>query len=175
MGHVLLLGQPAVHSMPLHICGVSIYTVSILLIFRTSTLFSFSFYAGLSGAIQAILTPDVGVGFPHFLFITYFTSHISILIGVSYAMIVYEMRPDLWGLRNAVIITNLYAVFIFFVNHILDTNYLFLQHKPKGETLMDIMGPWPIYIAWLEVSMLVSFSILYFLYRRIANCCEFKS
>jgi hypothetical integral membrane protein (TIGR02206 family) len=166
LGHIFLLGEPVIQNLPLHICGISTYAVVMLLIFRSQPFFSFSYYAGISGAIQAIITPDVSIGFPHFLFITYYSSHISIIIGVAYAAIAYSMKPSLVGLRNAAIFTNLYAAGIFFINYLLETNYLFLRHKPHGDSLMDIMGPWPIYIAWLEVCLLVSFLMLHIIYTK---------
>lgn len=165
LGHIVVLSQPPLHNLPLHICGVSIITVALLLVFRSRLLFDFSYFAGLSGAVQAVLTPDITVTFPQVLFFTYFSSHYLIFIGVLYAVVVYGMRPDWRSLRNAVVITNLYAAFIYGINHLLGTNYLFLHHKPNAESLMDLMGPWPYYILGLEACMLASFGLLYLLFR----------
>jgi hypothetical integral membrane protein (TIGR02206 family) len=175
MGHIFVLDQPISHNLPLHICGVSIIAVALLLIFRTQILFEFSYFAGLSGAVQAVLTPDVSVACPHPLFITYFSSHYLIFVGVLYALIVFRMRLDLRSLRSALFVTNLYAAIIFVVNYLFGTNYLFLRHKPHAETLMDFMGPWPIYIVGLELATLMSFILLYLFYNGVIGRLQCKT
>jgi len=47
------------------------------------------------------------------------------------------------------------------INLVLDTNYLFLRHKPVGITLFDAFGPWPWYIPGLEVVGTLLFAAVY--------------
>lgn len=158
--HILLLGEPIARNLPLHICGISVITVALLLIFKHRLLFDFSCYAGVSGAIPAILTPDVAFGMRHPLFWTYFISHYFIIIGVLYAIIAYRMKPSDKSLKNALVMTHLYAFVIFGLNYILDSNYLFLRYKPAAASLIDYMGPWPLYLLGLELCMILSFSCI---------------
>lgn len=37
------------------------------------------------------------------------------------------------------------------VNILFDTNYLFICHKPPGGTMMDRLGPWPVYLIFVEI------------------------
>ena len=68
--HIVFLGEPIIHNLPLHICGVAGITVALLLIFKHQLLFDFSCFTGVAGAIPAILTPDVAFGMRHPLFWT---------------------------------------------------------------------------------------------------------
>ena len=42
----------------------------------------------------------------------------------------------------------------------LDANYLFLCRKPAAPTLLDWLGPWPVYIAAADALALVAFLLL---------------
>jgi uncharacterized membrane protein YwaF len=44
---------------------------------------------------------------------------------------------------------------------LLDSNYLFLARKPYTPSLLDLLGPWPIYIIWMEVIGIATILILY--------------
>jgi uncharacterized membrane protein YwaF len=46
------------------------------------------------------------------------------------------------------------------VNTWLGTNFGFAARKPVNPSLLDHMGPWPIYLIWIEVLGLVLFFLL---------------
>ena len=159
--HILILNEPIKDNLPLHLCGVSVFLVAIILINRNYKIFEVAYFWGLAGASISILTPDVAFVFPHILNITFFLSHALIVIGVLYMIFVFDYRPTKESLIKSYIITHIYAMFIGVVNYILDTNYLFLCHKPHGETPLDYMGPWPWYIISLEIAVILFWIILY--------------
>jgi hypothetical integral membrane protein (TIGR02206 family) len=159
--HVLLVGDRLADVLPLHLCGMSVFLSAIMLINRSYRLFEVVYFWGLGGATMAILTPDVQFDFPHPVYITYFTSHALIIVAVCYMTLNYGYRPTAGSLLRAILITNAYMVLVFPVNLLLNTNYLFLNAKPKGATLLDALGPWPYYIAGMEVIGLAVFVLLY--------------
>jgi uncharacterized membrane protein YwaF len=46
------------------------------------------------------------------------------------------------------------------VNAVLGTNFLFLCRKPSNPTLLDALGPWPVYIGVAAGLALALFSLL---------------
>lgn len=154
-------GERLADVLPFHLCGASVFLTVAMLITGSRAIFELLYFWGLTGATMAILTPDIKYPFPHLLYITFFWSHALIIIGVLLMMTLRGYRPTLRSLWRAVIITNVYMVFVAFIDVALDANYLFLRHKPEGATLVDFLGPWPWYIAGLEVVGLVCFFLVY--------------
>ncbi len=149
-------------SLPLHLCGVAIILSAIMLIKRNDILYELIYFWGMGGAIQALLTPDIGIyGFPHFRFFQFFVSHGLLVITTIFLTVIEKYRPTQRSIWKVFLITNLYLIFIAYFNYLFDANYLFICYKPVNGSLMDILGPWPWYILSLEVVGLISFYIYY--------------
>ena len=149
-------------TLPLHLCGIGIVLAAFALINRSYLLYELVFFWGLGGAIQALLTPDIGqYGYPHYRYFQFFVSHGTLIFASLYMTWIGGLRPTHRSIWKAWGITNLYMVFIAGFNLLTDGNYLFICHKPEGGSIMDFMGPWPWYILVLEVVALVSFYIYY--------------
>ena len=149
-------------SLPLHLCGFAILLAAVGLINRNYTIYELVYFWGLGGAIQALLTPDIGeYGYPHYRFFQFFVSHGLLILASLYMTWVGGMRPTHRSVWKAWIFTNIYMLPIALFNWITDGNYLFICHKPENGSIMDFFGPWPWYILVLEVVGIVSFYIYY--------------
>lgn len=149
-------------ALPLHLCGAAIIVSAIMLVTRKYSLYELSYFWGMSGAIQAMLTPDIGIySFPHYRFFQFFLSHGLIIIACLYMTFVSQYRPVFKSIGRTFIVTNIYMVFIAGFNYLTGSNYLFICSKPETGSLLDIMGPWPWYIFSLELMAVVSFLIYY--------------
>lgn len=51
--------------------------------------------------------------------------------------------------------------FVFVVNLLIGSNYLFIAHKPPTASLLDLLPEWPWYILWIEVIGVATGLILY--------------
>jgi len=150
------------NSLPLHLCGVAIVLSAVMLINRNYSLYELNYFWGLGGAIQALLTPDIGIySFPHFRFFQFFLSHGLIIAASLYLTFTAGFRPRHKSIWKVFAITNIYLVFIAGFNWLTGGNYLFICHKPVDGSLMDMMGPWPWYIFTLEFVAVISFYIYY--------------
>jgi len=156
-------GQWTIQTMlPLHLCSILVFMSAILLVNKSYGLYEFVYLLGIAGALQALLTPDAGAyGFPHFRFFQVIISHGSIVTAAIYMTAVEGYRPTLQSIKRILIRGNIYAVFVGIVNALLGSNYLFIAHKPKTASLLDVLPPWPWYLPILELLAVIIVGLLY--------------
>ena len=99
----LLTGQWTVQSMlPLHLCSVLVFASAYMLLTRSFKVYEFSYFLGIAGAVQALLTPDAGIyGYPHFRFFQIIISHGAIVTAAIYMTFVEGYRPYLSSLNGS--------------------------------------------------------------------------
>jgi hypothetical integral membrane protein (TIGR02206 family) len=156
--------QPDVNlkdNLPLHLCDWATFTCAAALVWRHRLSYELTYFWGLAGTLQALLTPDLDEGFPHFGFFAFWIAHAGLIAAVLFATLGLEMRPTLRSLGRAFLWLQIYAVVTAVLNLLLDTNYGYLRHKPPTPSLLDYLGPWPVYIVSLEGMALLLFFLCY--------------
>ncbi len=146
--------------LPLHICGVALFVVVLALLCRNQILYEIGYFWGIVGTLNAVLTPQLGVGFPHYRFFQYFIVHGGIVVSVLFATWGLRMRPTLKGLLRAFLLVNFYMVVIAGVNLLLKSNYMFICDPPLTKSPF-FFAPWPWYIPILDGVALVLFFVVY--------------
>ncbi|MCJ7839791.1 TIGR02206 family membrane protein [Lederbergia sp. NSJ-179] len=149
------------YSLPLELCSISLILTIGLLWTDNRHLHDFVFYAGIGGALQAIITPDLELSFSHFRYFHFFYTHFGIILTACYFTWVKGYRPTFKGLLKTMLILNLLALIVFVVNQLVKGNYMFLRNKPDGGSLLDYLGPYPWYLLSMEF---VAFCIFIFLW-----------
>ncbi|WP_438318712.1 YwaF family protein [Sporosarcina sp. FA9] len=152
------------NSLPLELCSISLVFTILLLWTGNQKLIDFVFYAGIGGALQAVITPVLDVGFPHFRFIHFFYIHTGIILTAFYYLWIKEYRPTFKGAIRTLVILNLLLPLVVVVNLLFDGNYMFLKSKPNSDSLLDFLGPYPLYILSLEGISFLMFFILWLLF-----------
>jgi len=100
----------------------------------------------LSASLQAVLTPDLGHSFPDPLYFTYFALHSGAVVAAC--LLVFGARREL----RPGAVWRVYAVTVAFAglaalgSLLTGGNYMYLRRKPRSDSLLDIMGPWPVYV-----------------------------
>lgn len=157
------VGQWDIQTMlPLHLCSVLVWVGALGLVTRNYGIYEFLYFMGIAGALQAILTPDVGIyGFPHYRFWQTYISHGLIVTTAIYMTVVEGFRPTWKSLGRVFLWMNVYMGIVFLVNQWIGSNYLFIAHKPETASLLDVLPAWPYYIAYIEVIGLVMCLVLY--------------
>ncbi|WP_245805800.1 TIGR02206 family membrane protein [Bacillus alkalicellulosilyticus] len=153
------------NNLPLQLCSISMYLATFMLFTKNKTVTEITFFFGIGGAVQAMVTPELFYGFPHFRFFHFFIAHIAIILACLHMVWIHQFRPTYKSVLKAMLALNLIAVFVFIINKLLDTNYMFLAQKPRNPTIIDVLGPYPWYILSLEVIAFVLFNLIYFIFR----------
>jgi hypothetical integral membrane protein (TIGR02206 family) len=147
-------------NLPLQLCDVTIWSTVIACLTLAPAIVEFTWFAGLAGAAMALLTPDLWSPWPSYPAIYFFIAHGGIVAGAILLVggrIVPIRRGAMW---RAFALLTLFAAFVGAFNAIFDTNYMYLCRKPANGTLLDRMGPWPVYLGSAAAAALVLFWLL---------------
>lgn len=143
-------------SLPLQLCSLTLLLASALLMTGSKRLYDIVFFLGLLGALQALITPNLDQGFPHFRYFHFFIAHIGIIAAGLFVIAVERYRPTYKSVLNAWIWLHILAVPAAAVNYLTGyTNFMFLARKPGTASLLDMLAPWPWYIIQLEIVVIV--------------------
>lgn len=170
--HVWLIGSNRwrlIDSLPLELCSLSLLAAIFLLWTGNRKLYPFVFFAGIGGALQAVLTPVLDLSYPHFRYFHFFYTHGGIILTALYFTWVKGARPTFKGVLQTMLVLNLLLPVIFLVNLLVEGNYMFLRMKPINGSLLDYLGPYPWYLLSLEAVAFLIFTILWFLFRERNN------
>lgn len=148
------------YGLPLQLCDFSILMSIIMLILRSYKIFEVIYFTGVGGALVAILSPELWLGFPHFRFYHFFISHVAIILASLYLVWIWEFRPTLLSLAKMGVFLNLFGAFVFWVNFLVDANYMFISKPTYNNTFLNHLGQYPWYLLSLEAIVLaISFSL----------------
>ncbi len=145
--------------LPLHLCHLSLIFSVILLLKPGQYLFEITYFWGLGGAIQTMLTPDT-TGFDNYL--SYFLMHAHhgmIILTCLWLVVIlgYRCRPG--SIKRTFILTNIVIVPVWLIDRLTGGNYMYLMERPPTESPL-VFGDWPWYILNIEIVGFIIFSIL---------------
>lgn len=133
-------------SLPLALCNVAVVVAAAACWWRTPVLVELTYFWGLAGTLQALITPDLEVGFPHRVFFEYTTGHTAIVTAALFLVVGLRLTPRRGALLRTFAITSAYTAFVGGVDWLSGANYMFLRQPPDSGTVLDVLGPWPWYI-----------------------------
>ena len=147
----------------LHMCGISVFISCYALYTKNQAAFELSFFWGLAGALQAVLTPDP-TRF-HFGYISTFWSFLShgiIIMNVFWLIFVDNMRCRKNSLLNTILVTNGAIFIIGIINNAIGNgaNYWFICEKPSGDSPF-LIGEWPYYLFTFQLAGILFMSLIY--------------
>jgi hypothetical integral membrane protein (TIGR02206 family) len=137
--------------LPFQMCDWAFAVMGIAAFLEYTWAYDLSYYMGMTWVIQAWLTPDCCYDFPDFWFVNILLGHALGLVLVAVFTLGMDRRPRRGSPIRSYLINQVFITFVGLVNWQLHTNYMFLSAKPAGQSLMDLLGPWPIYVGWLHV------------------------
>ena len=148
------------YALPLQLCDVAAVVSAAALWFQKQLLVELTYFWGLAGTANGLITPDITDHFPSFVFMEYFIAHGTIVAAALLLVIGLRMAPRRGAVIRVFGLTFGLLVLDAGVNLVTGGNYLYLRHTPAAHSLLDVLGPWPWYIAGAAALALVLFAIL---------------
>jgi hypothetical integral membrane protein (TIGR02206 family) len=153
-------GSRLAQSLPLQLCDVAIFIAAAALWTRNQLLVEVTYFWGLAGTLQALLTPDLPQHFPTYPYWQYYIAHGGVVAAALLLVVGMRLHPRRWAAARVMGLTVAYAAFVYVIDLVTSSNYMYLRAKPASASLLDVLGPWPIYILAATLIGIVLFAIL---------------
>lgn len=150
--------------LPLHLCEISSILVIPLFIFENQIIFEIEYFLGIGSVLQALITPSLGYDFPHIIYFQFFFYHGIVIISTTYYIVLNKFKISFLSMIRAFFILNIIGFSVLGLNGILKSNYMFLCEKPLTPSLLDFLGPWPVYLIFIDLLGLINCLIFYLPY-----------
>lgn len=146
--------------LPVQLCDLAVFVAAYALWRGRRWAVALTYYWGLSLTPQALLTPDLGTAFPEPLFLLFWSMHLLVLWAALYLTWGRRRTPDWSSYRIAVALTLGWLVAMVGLNAALGSNYGYLSEKPPTPSILDLLGPWPVYVGVEVVVVLVAWALM---------------
>ena len=134
-------------SLPLQLTdAVSLAAIAALLTRRPLFVELLYFWA-FSASLQAVLTPDVSNSFPSVFYFTYFAYHLGSITAACLLVFGCGLYPRPGAIWRVYGLTLAWTALAAVGDLATGGNYMYLSSKPIHNSLLNVMGPWPWYIA----------------------------
>ena len=144
-------GADLASALPLQLCDAAIFVSALALILGKQLLVEMTYFWGLAGTIQAVITPDLPQHFPSFPFFQYYVAHGGIVAAALFLVVGLGRWPRRDAVLRVIVITIAYALLVGAIDALTGADYMYLRSKPASTSLLDLLGAWPWYIAWASL------------------------
>ncbi len=114
-----------------------------------------AYFWSLTASLQATITPDLSETYPSVYYFTYFTYHIGAIAGACFLVLGCRLYPRPGAVGRVYAASLAFTAIAALGDVITGGNYMFLSEKPEYSSLLNVLGPWPWYIASTIVLALV--------------------
>ena len=152
--------------LPLHLCDFSSAAIILYFITKKREFFLFAFFAGISGAGMALLTPDTLYSFPHIDYVRHMVGHSMIIMGVAYAIIIDSQRPQLRDVHRVLFVVSIFLLLMYPINYLIGSpaNYWYVIEKPPGLNVTEFMRDPPYHMIDIYILAIIVCYLIYLPY-----------
>lgn len=133
-------------SLPFHLSDLAWVAAAVALWTHHRYPVALTYFWGLVLTTQAVVTPSLGEDFPDVRFFAYWFIHLLVVWAAVFLVWGVRVTPGWRDYRFTVVVTLVWAVAAYTFNEVAGTNYGYLQEKPSGGSVLDLLGPWPVYV-----------------------------
>ena len=147
-------------SLPLQLCDLAWVAAAWALWTHDRVPVALTYFWGLTLTVQGIITPSLGQAFPHPRYLAFWAMHFLVVWAALYLTLGLGLGPRWREYRVTVAVTLAWAVLVFAVDTVLGVNYGYLVAKPASASLLDLLGPWPVYALASLAVLLAGWALL---------------
>lgn len=146
-------------TLPLQLCDLAAVAAVVALWTHHRWAVGLTYYWGLLLTTQGLLTPALDTAFPSVKFLGFWALHLLVVWAAVHLTWGVRLWPTWREYATTVATTLVWAGLVYLFDVATGTNYGFLIRKPDG-SLLDALGPWPVYLAQLAVVVLVLWALM---------------
>jgi len=146
--------------LPLHLCNISYFICILVLLNKKQWMYEWTLLLAMPSALNALITPELIWGSSNWHIFEYYFMHGSLILVPLYLMFVMNYKLRIFSWWKTFLRAQIVFIIVFFLNLMLDTNYMFLIYKPLVNNPL-IIGDWPFYILFVQLIGLFHIAVIY--------------
>lgn len=146
--------------LPLDLSDIVVPVAGIALWSGHRLAFELTYFWGLTASVQALLTPSLGAGFPDYRWWWFALAHGGVVVAAVSLAWGLGFTPARGAVWRVTAISLGVAVVVGIADVVLDANYMFLRRPPSEASLLDLFGPWPLYLVGAAAIAIALFWLL---------------
>ncbi len=148
--------------LPLHLCSINIFLIAIHAWKPSKLLGGYLYTVGIPGAVAALLFPSwSSLPFANFMHLHSFTVHILLALYPITLAAAGELKPEVKKIPQYLLLLVAMAVPIYFINLLLDTNFMFLMSADPGNPLYLFQQLWGNHLYGFPVLIIGVLAVMY--------------
>lgn len=148
--------------LPLHLCSINIFLIAIHAWKPSKLLGGYLYTVGIPGAVAALLFPTwSSLPFANFMHLHSFTVHILLALYPITLAAAGELKPEVKRIPQYLLLLVAMAVPIYFINLLLDTNFMFLMSADPGNPLYLFQQLWGNHLYGFPVLIIAVLAVMY--------------
>lgn len=147
-------------NLPLHLTDVVTVVSVVALWTERVRLVELTYFWALTASVQALLSPNLTESTAAIFVWTFYITHGGAVVAAILLVFGRRIIPPtgaVWRVYGATLVVAALAAIGTLAT---GGNYMFLRAKPSTASLLDVMGPWPLYIVSAAALALALFALL---------------